>query len=179
MAGPVRGCVLLLAMVVLVTGCSATEDAAPAPSGSAADFEGTPAEYTTMLRACLEEQGVETYDMVGSEDPTGFMGSNDVPLEQREAAYATCRAEIGEPRMEGLSSEELQRRYDARLEQWSCLTDRGLVGGEAPSFEVFVDRYERSGQTQLWEPTEGAATVDADGRPISPSDVCMRSADVW
>lgn len=131
------------------------------------------------MRACLGEHGIETYDMLETNDPTGYMTSAEVPREELVAAREECSAEIGEPRMDGLSEIELQRRYDARIDQWECLIDLGLVNGDAPTLEVFVDRYDRSGQTRLWEPAAGASTVDANGRPISPSDVCARSGDVW
>lgn len=84
--------------------------------------------------------------------------------------------------VEGLSPEELQRRYEARVAQFECLTDLGLVKGPPISFEKFVDDYNRSGQRIFWEPTivggEGIR-VEKDGRFYGGTDLCPRDPSVW
>ena len=171
--------------MVLLVGCSGAEPAAiesPSPSASGPRiFEGTIEEYTVLQRACLEDKGLTTVDLPPGdpERAQGFAVSTaGKTLEEREAIDEECEAEIGTPRMQSLSEAQLQQRYDARAEQWSCLAGKGLVTGDPPSFETFVDKYERSGQKVLWEPTEGAADVTADGREVAATDECPRLG-VW
>lgn len=167
--------------VMLLAGCAAedpevTQSPSASPSGPRI-FDGTLEEYTALERACYDENGLETQDLPPG-DPErgqGFGYSNaGKTLEEMQAISDRCEAEIGTPRMQGLSEAQLQERYDARAEQWSCLADKGLVTGDPPSFETFVDKYERSGQKVLWEPTEDAAEVTADGREVAATDECPR-----
>ena len=81
--------------------------------------------------------------------------------------------------MLGLTGEELQERYEVRMSQWDCLVEQSLVEGEAPAFEVFVDRYQRSGQKELWEPTFQMLMGGAEVPSSNPSEVCPSSTDVW
>jgi hypothetical protein len=141
-------------------------------------FEGTPEEFTLLQRQCLEDKGYTTGD-----DPLDGVGFTyelkGVDSEQLGAAIEQCAAQLGEPKMADLSDAELRVRYEARVEQFQCLTENGLTDGEPPSFEVFVERYNRSGQKELWEPTAGAATLTRSGVPLGPTDVCPRSGESW
>lgn len=130
-----------------------------------------------LKRACLEEKGLQTKDLPPGdpEQGQGFMVlTAGMTLEERNAIDEECKAEIGTPRMQGLSETQLRERYDARAEQWTCLVGKGLVTGDPQSYETFVDQYERSGQKALWEPTEGAAEVTKDGREVAATDECPR-----
>ena len=172
---------LLAVGLVLLAACSApAPDGAVEPSGTGV-FEGTPEEYNLLYRACLEERGIATADLPpGDEEPGFLIGTEGVTAEQREEARAECRDEVGEPKMENLSEGELRERYDARLEQYECLTANGLVSGDPPTFEVFVSDYERSGQRLLWEPAAGVPLIERDdGTMQGPTQVCPRSGQAW
>lgn len=170
---------LMIASSLVVNGCSRDDPAAAEPRSPSGPrvFDGTIEEYTALERACYDEKGLATEDLP-SGDPEhgqGFTYSNaGRTFEEIEAIDEECKAEIGVPRMQGLSQAQLRERYDARVEQWTCLVGKGLVTGDPLSFETFVDKYERSGQKVLWEPTEGAAEVAADGREIAATDECPR-----
>lgn len=171
-----------MAALPVIVGCTASTQTAPGQQGQSAEptnaeliFEGTPAEYTTLLRACLEDGGLTTADDLTG-DKTGFMiqAGDD---EERRVIVDGCKVELGEPKMSGLSEAELRERYDARVEQHACLVDEGLVDGAPVSFETFVDDYERSGQKVLWEPTLTAS--DAPDGSGGASVVCPRDPGVW
>lgn len=173
------GAFVALVLAGTVTACASDE--APLPDSSADPvaqgnvFEGTPEEYTLLMRACLEASGIQTRDLTGSNDQTGYsVNIVDQNPEQVAEVSDQCRAEIGEPQTSGLSDAQLQERYDARVGQWQCLAGHGLVAGEPVTFETFVDDYRRSGEQSLWEPTAESALVDANGQPVSPSDLCPR-----
>lgn len=177
------GAFVALVLAVAVTACTNDEASLQAVSADPADednlFEGTPEEYSLLLRACLKESGIQTEDLTDSNDQSGFSVSNvDHTPEQVAEVSERCRAEIGEPQTSGLSEAQLRQRYDARVDQWQCLTGHGLVAGEPITFETFVDDYRRSGEQTLWEPTAESALVDANGRPVSPSDLCPRN-EAW
>lgn len=167
-----------------MAGCSivAPTDASESPSSDTKVFEGTPEEYMVLKRACLEDMGVKTADLPPG-DPeagAGFLVDNrGHTREELESADEKCTSQIGEPKMSNLSDSELRERYDARIIQYECLIDNGLVSGYPPSFDVFVSNYERSGEKLLWEPTEGATTTERDGKPMGPTDVCPRSTKTW
>lgn len=171
-----------IAALLLLCGCSAHNAAPTSTTAEEKIFEGTPVEWTTLYRACLEEGGLTTADLPDG-DPSGFLVAiPDTSEEQRKQVTAACQKEIGMAPVEGLSPEELQRRYDARVAQFECLADLGLVGGPPISFEKFVDDYNRSGQRILWEPTvvdgEGIR-VEKDGRFYGGTDLCPRDPSVW
>lgn len=177
------GVFVALVLAGTVAACAGDEPTVPTESVDPVDegrvFEGTPEEYTLLVRACLEEHGIQTRDLTDSNDQTGYSVSTvDHTPEQLAEVSDGCRAEIGEPQTSGLTEAQLQERYDARLEQWQCLVGHGLVAGEPVTFETFVDDYRRSGEQSLWEPTAESALVDANGQPVSPSDLCPRN-EAW
>lgn len=146
-------------------------------SGDRNEFAGTPDEYTELWRGCVEDKGLVTRD----EDGIGNFSAGHPDLSHKEVDQIVrdCSEALGRQPMTDLSDEELRRRYEARVEQHGCLIDEGLVsGGDSPSFEVFVDQYQRSGQTSLWEPAS-EAVHQIDGRPVSPSDLCPRPGQIW
>lgn len=168
-------------LLLVAAGCTSSppEGQAP-PPGEAKVFEGTPDEYSAVLRACLDDAGLVTEDLPAADAEAGFLLSTQGSTrEEREVASASCRQEIGEPRVGGLTTSELRARYDSRFDQFTCLQSAGLVDGEPPTFEVFVDDYERSGQLRLWEPTDGARTVEQNGEVRGPTDVCPRDTSTW
>lgn len=178
--------IAVISMSLVMTGCAipneTTQPAAvssPGAESSAPEkvFDGTPDEYIALLRACYEDRGILTEDVAGS---SGTFSIDNTAVSEEELMEVSdqCEGDLGKPAVSGLAETELRKRYDARVIQWTCLVDRGLVAGDAPSFDVFVDEYERSGQKKIWEPTETAA-IEKDGRPVSPSDVCARPGDVW
>src|SRR5699024_4709292 len=129
---PLAAAFTALLLAVATTSCASDEAPLPAPSshdaGEANVFEGTAEEYTLLVRACLEEQGIQTQDLTDSNDQTGYSVSIiDHTPEQVAEISEGCRAEIGEPQTSGLTETQLQERYDARLEQWQCLVGHGLV----------------------------------------------------
>lgn len=172
---------LIVGSPLFAVGCAA-DDPEPSESLSASPsepriFDGTIEEYVTLERACLEEKGIKTMDL-SPDDPEWGQGYGVVPegttFEEREVSYDECEAEIGTPRMQNLSDTQLRERYDSRVEQWTCLVSKELVTGDPLSYETFVDKYERSGQKTLWEPTETAADVTKDGRDVAATDECPR-----
>lgn len=163
--------------VAAVTACSSgpaavVESSEPTAAAAAAEFEGLPSEWVELQRGCLESAGVQTGDEP-SGDPTGFtVDTSTMAYEEYERVREECLAEVGQPPMSNLSEDELQQRYDARVEQWDCLVAAGLQSGSAVSFETFVSDYERSGQLRFWEPLEGADA--SEGEPVAS---CPR--DAW
>lgn len=158
---------LLVSVVALsLAGCSQTHE--DVPDGNDPVFTGTPSEYHALIRACFEENGIETF---GDPDSVGFAVDGTV---DRTEVEELCLEQIGRPALEDLSEEELNDRYQSRVEQWECLADNGLVVGEPITFETFVDDYRRSDPPQLWEPTFSSDTTDANGNHVSPSDLCAR-----
>lgn len=172
---------LTIAAIVAIALGACGADASPEDSASAGPklFEGTPEEHSVLRRACIEDKGFTTSnDPNGA--PDGFGVSTDGKTqEELIAALEECNELIGEPKMANLSEAELQERYDVRVAQFECLIDKGLIGGEPLTFEVFVERYNRSGQEELWEPTAEASMSESGGVPQGPTDVCPRSAQTW
>jgi len=160
---------ILLGVATFLAGCGSPGEPEPTNRASARYFEGTPEEYTALSRACLAEAGFET---LPGETADGYLVSTEVAnSEEFQAASEACGAELGEIQIEGLSDSQLRERYDARVEQFACLVENDLIEGEPISFEVFVDRYNRSGQKDFWEPTQGASSPPRQG----PTDVCPRT----
>lgn len=171
--------VLALSVLMALVGCTS---AAPSPSPTnegARIFHGTPAEWSLLFRSCLEDNGLTTADLP-DEDPSGFMVSNEGVTEERRTEVTTkCRSEVGEPQIEGLSNEELRRRYDARLTQFECTVANGFTSGLPMSFETFVDEYNRSGQKKLWAPGEVTSTVERGGIQYGAGDLCPPDPGTW
>lgn len=165
----------------VVTGCAGEPNPSPSTSTEAASarvFEGTPAEYGTLMRACYEDAGLKTGDDPTSKSTADFVfESGGIDQAKLDAIAAECMAELGEPKTGGLTDAELRERYDARVSQWACLVEGGMLTGEPITFEVFADQYARSGQKTLWEPTVTATSLQ-DGRG-GPSAVCPRDENVW
>lgn len=176
--GPVAILGTLLVLSV-VTGCAGEPSSSPSTeSASTRVFEGTPAEYGTLKRACYEDAGLKTADDPTSQSTSGFVfQSGGIAQGTLDAIAAECAAELGEPKMRGLAETELRERYDARVSQWTCLVEGGMLTGEPITFEAFADQYARSGQKTLWEPTVTATSLQ-DGRG-GPSSVCPRDENVW
>lgn len=174
-AAPMAAAVLAVALV----GCAGNPAESPQASDVIKEFDGTPAEWTMLFRACIEDSGLQTADLPdGSKD--GFMISLlNSTQEFRDQVTAKCRAEIGEAPMTGLSTDELQRRYSARVSQFDCMVDLGVVDGEPISFEKFVDDYNRSGQKLLWAPGEGISVTLEDGTRKGSTDLCPLDPSVW
>src|SRR5690554_1643130 len=117
----------LILGATLLSGCIAAEQGVSPPAGSPTEFQGTPAEWTVLYRACFEEAGLETSDDPHG-DKSGFLvRAEGVTQEKRDEARISCQSEIGMPWMSGLSEDELRIRYDARVSQFKCLVDLGLV----------------------------------------------------
>jgi len=201
-AGPMAGVMALLAVAVLA-GCGGSEDAAgptatvPTPSvgesgsptasadvetpGGEVDtadeprvFEGTATEYTVQLRACLDDRGLRTQDPGPGEDPLAFSISMEgATNEEFIAITEECYSVVGSPYYAGMPEDELQRRYEARLEQFDCLVDLGLLTGEPISYELFVADFERQGYTTMWTPgAEVPLELIQGPPPVSPGDAC-------
>lgn len=172
----------LIVATMLLVGCQNEDSATPPPSDTTKVFDGTPVEWTLLFRACLEEAGFVTADSPDG-DKTGFVVSTDgITNEQRVEVRNSCQAEIGMPQMAGLGEGELRIRYDARVAQFQCLADLGLVNEAPVSFEKFVDDYNRSGQRDLWEPTvvDGVGlSMEKDGRFYGGTQLCPRDSSVW
>lgn len=154
------------AILLGIVGCAgSSEQSSPEPSETVY-FEGTVEEWRQLTIACLRDNGLVAE--AGREDTEIMYGSEDLtPAESRDI-LDSCSAEIGYIQVEGLSEEQLRSRYDARVAQFECLKRNGLIEGEAISFESFVDRYNRSGQQELWAPS-----LEADNPPdMGSSDVC-------
>lgn len=165
--------ILLVALPITLLGSACTqageqsqEEAIPITTY----FQGSPEEYTTLFRSCLEEHGVETFD-IGDKDGFAVISSESDAYTE---ADAMCTEELGEPQMKDLPEDELRVRYEARVEQWECLVDEGFAEGEPISFDVFVEDYNRSSQLRLWEPTEGLEVKTINGVPVGPTDACPR-----
>lgn len=174
-----RWAILVLLGVVSLTGCSASGDVplvAEPPTVAAPTttkiFTGTPEEATVLTRACYEEHGIKTSDTPDG-DPLGFGfahgGRSD---EELEALSEACEAEVGVPKMAGLTEQELRDRYAARLEQYECIVAAGYSPASPPSFDRFVDDYERSGQAELWEP----AALPTAPAFANPAGDCPRTS---
>ena len=132
---------------------SANETTAPPPpTTSGKVFEGTPEERATLLRACLEDQGLRTIDDQMGEAVGFGVDTSGLSMDEVNAAFNTCDEQVGEPKLADLSESELQERYAARVEQHDCLVSAGYQVDPVPSFDTFVDEYERSGQRNMWEP---------------------------
>lgn len=132
---------------------SASETAAsPPPTSSGKVFEGTPEERATLVRACLEDQGLGTIDDPMGEAVGFGVDTSGLSPDEVDEAFSTCDAQVGEPKLADLSENELQERYDARVDQHACLVSAGYQVDPVPSFDTFVDEYERSGQQEMWEP---------------------------
>ena len=99
--------------------------------------------------------------------------------EEYQQANEKCLAELGDPKMQDLSEQELRERYDSRVAQYACLAENGLVSGDPPTFETFIADYNRSGQKEIWEPTVGASTLERDGVLMGGTDVCPRDSSIW
>lgn len=158
-------------MALGATGCSQIE-ASPDDREVASDevpvFTGTVSEYSALVRACLEEHGIETAD----DEQLGAGGFTVEWSEDNTEIRKTCEAQVGDPYgLEDLSEDVLRERYEARVEQWECLVDAGLVTGDPMTFETFLDDYRRSVPTTLWEPTFAVTQVDGN---VSPSVMCPR-----
>lgn len=176
-AASLSGCVAVPAVPGERPPLSPADTAAPS-----ATFEGTPDEYTVLLRGCLEDHGVATAnDLKHPNNTTTFVipKNGGMTDDERNAVITTCRDELGTTPMKGLPADELQARYEVRVDQWSCLLDEGLVSGPPISFDLFISDYERSGQRTLWEPTDGLQPVVKDGTYLGPSDVCPRAGTAW
>ena len=174
------GIVFLIGVAFSLVGCSASEpEISPSPSASPI-FEGTPEEFTTLWRACIEGLGFATMDLSsGNADPGFGIDSEGRAPEEIQDANEKCWAELGDPKMQDLSEQELRERYEIRLAQYACLAENGLVSGDPPTFETFVSDYNRSGQKEIWEPTIGASTLERDGIMMGGTDVCPRGPNVW
>lgn len=171
--------VLVLSLLVTLVGCTGAAPSPPPTNEGPKIFHGTPAEWSLLFRSCLEDNGLTTADLPDG-DASGFMLSNDGVTEERRTEVTTkCHSEIGDPQMEGLSDDELHRRYESRLDQFQCLLENDLISGSPMSFEKFVDEYNRSGQKQLWSPDQDASTVERDGILYGPTDICPRDTSTW
>lgn len=172
------GLVLALPLVLLLSSCegSSPEDATSASPGEF--FSGSPEERVVLLRACFEENGVETSQPPGMASDGFAYAVGSVSPDELERIKKLCDEEIGEPQISGLSDGELQSRYDGRVEQWECLVENEFTTGEPISFESFVEDYRRSGEQRLWEPTEGLEVRTINGAPLGPTDACPRTK-VW
>lgn len=166
-------CLIAVSCVALgLVGCSQSEGSPDATVNESAEvpiFTGTLSEYTELMRTCFEEQGIETF---GDDASGNGSFSVDASVDVAEI-QEICDAQVGVPAVEDLSEDVLQERYEARVEQWECLVDEGLVTGDPITYETFVDDYNRSDPPQLWEPTFSYEPDDSAG-PVSPSDLCPR-----
>lgn len=166
----------LVPLMCMQAACSTPEPPAPSNQETTRYFAGTPEEHAVLLRACLEENGIETALPPNSPKDGFAITSESMADENFERIMADCREEIGSPRMAGLSQDELQIRYDARVTQWECLVAEDFTAGEPISFDSFVEDYNRSGQIYLWEPTENLEPKIVNGVPQGPTDICPRVA---
>lgn len=128
----------------------ASASGSPAAAGQV--FEGTPEEYAALTRACLEDRGLRTIDDPMGDEKGFGVDMSGLSAAEVEEAFDSCEQQVGIPKMVDLSQSELQERYDARVEQHSCLVREGYQVDPAPSFDTFVDEYQRSGQQSMWEP---------------------------
>lgn len=172
--------VLGLFLPLTLAGCSSAPPASVPDDSSSPVFLGTPDEYVVVLRACFEDAGLKTVDPENPADP-GFgidLTDGRSPTE-RDEIKAECEQSVGQPKISGLSLEELRARYDNRVAQSECLRASGLTDELPMSFEVFQSEYERSGQSVLWEPTEGLEPQQVNGIIMGPTDICPRSGSTW
>lgn len=175
-----RYCLAAIAVTIALTPLSACSAASSHPIStstvSAAPdhvFDGTPAEYATLARACMRNKGFVTKS---ADNPNGFaIDMRSHTFDEVSAATQECDAQLGAPKMANLTEQELKARYDSRIAQWNCLLAHKLVQGSPPTYAAFVDSYNRKGQKELWEPTDGASTIAANGKPVGPSNVCPRT----
>lgn len=168
----------LLPFALLLSACSGTDPEGASSPSSGEFFSGSPEERVVLLRACFEENGVETSQPPGMAADGFAYAVGSVSPEELERIRTLCDEEIGEPQISGLSDDELQLRYDGRVEQWECLVENEFTTGEPISFETFVEDYRRSGEQRLWEPTEGLEVRTVNGAPLGPTDACPRTK-VW
>lgn len=176
-----------LTLSLLVGGCVADPpDEAPTElqlvegqSSQKADeyFQGTPAEFTVQLVGCLKDDG---WDVWLTEDGLGYdtdLGGRSV--EELQSAQSSCMGEVGQVQTQRLSKEQLKERHEARVKQFECLVENGMLEGEPKSFEVFVEDWERSGQKEFWSPARDVPLeVAAQGR-LGPSQLCPFDGTVW
>lgn len=163
-----------------LAGCAPAPPASVPEDSSSRIFSGTPDEYVVVLRGCFEDAGLKTVDPENPADP-GFgidLTDGRSPVE-RDEIRAECEQSIGQPKISSLSVEELRARYENRVAQSECLRANGLTDELPISFEVFQSEYERSGQSVLWEPTEGLEPQQVNGTIMGPTDVCPRSGSTW
>lgn len=169
---------LVVGCVMYLLACT-PKIANPAPTTELNIFEGTPLEFVVLVRGCLEDRGIVTEDDPGGNKTVYLSDNTGMDADAAMAVQEECYAQIGLPKMAGLSDVELRDRYQARVDEWECLADNGLVSGDAPAFDVFVDKYQRTGQKELWEPTFEVAPEVVAGMAVGPSDLCPKSGEVW
>lgn len=167
-----------MCVALSLTGCAAANSAGDTVRArhdtndvSIKVFEGTPQERVTLVRACLDEAGLRTLDdSMGDPLGYGYSTKGRDPADLAEIRDR-CDAEVGVPKMADLTEAELRHRYEARVEQNRCLVEHGYEVHQTPTFDRFVDDYDRSGQKLMWEP---AALPDP--RPgDNPTLDCPRS----
>lgn len=133
-------------------------------------FAGTAQEYSAQLRACLEDNGIETEDPEPGQDPLGFsLSLRGFTDEEYLAIVQECSEQVGNPYYDGMYEDELRRRYDARIRQFECFKENGWLAGEPMSFELFVADFEKSGNQSMWVP---GLDIPAQEWSKSPGDVC-------
>lgn len=132
--------------VVMLVGCSTMEPADDAASASAQpqanDSFAEKWPDSQALADCLNEKGwdVTLNEATGG---VGFEGTTE-QMDQYEIDQAECMPEDDSIPLSEFTSEQWTALYQAELETAECLRAEGVSVEEAPSEQVFIDRYQSS-----------------------------------
>ncbi|GAB3615907.1 hypothetical protein GCM10027416_04640 [Okibacterium endophyticum] len=140
------GALSIAVALVMLTGCAVTEPAGE-PSSTlsqpqAGDSFAEKYPDSQTLADCLNEKGwdVTLNEATGSVE---FEGTTE-QMDQYEIDQAECMPEDDSIPLEELTSEQWTALYEMELETAECLRAEGIEIEEAPSEQVFIDRYKSS-----------------------------------
>lgn len=128
------------AVLIALTGCSSSTPP-PTPSAESQVTSSFAEKFpdSQILADCLNEKGwdVELNEATGS---VGFEGSTE-QADQFEIDQAECMPEDDSIPLEEFTDEQWATLYDMELATAECLRAEGVDIEQAPSLQVFIDRY--------------------------------------
>lgn len=153
-----QACLVVASACLTLSACSESPTDESQHSGTETEPDRAAEEaaieaYYPRLADCMTGQGFPaTWDPIsGSMTVEGDMDSGmEVEL--------TCQEEIGPaPTPAPMTESERDRLYDATLEQYHCLLDKGYTppGGEPPTREQWIAEYDSG---TAWQPTTDQTT---------------------
>lgn len=141
----------------LVVGAALITSCTIGTSGETVTTNVTPGEtvtYVEELVQCLRTGGADV-NVVNSVTFSATVGPGQTE-EQLQSLYEACRTEAGPPPERRTDPETAKRVYVAYQQIVECLDELGYAVPEAPSEEVFVDRFVAGEDT--WHPYNGLET---------------------